>query len=58
MYVLFFTIALIWLLYFIGYPIYKKLFKKQNFNWLMYALVLNGLALLLNIVNVIIKCMK
>ena len=56
MYILFFIIAFVWLAFIIGYPIYKKLIKKENFNWFVYAVGANGLALALNIVNLIIKC--
>lgn len=55
MYILFFIIVFAWLAFMIGYPIYKKLIKKEDFNWLVYAIGANGLLLVLNIVNLIIK---
>ena len=55
LYVLFFVITFIWLIFIIGYPIYKKLFKKECINWLEYALGANAIALVLNIVNLIIQ---
>ena len=54
-YVLFFIITFIFLAFIIGYPIYKKLIKKECMDWLVYALGANALALALNIVNLIIK---
>lgn len=55
-YVLFFIILFIWLAFIIGYPIYKKIIKKETFNWIWYALWTNCIALALNIVNLIIRC--
>lgn len=55
MYVLFFIIAFIWLGFLIGYPIYKKIIKKETFDWLWYALWCNVIALFMNIINLVIK---
>lgn len=55
MHVLFFIIALIWLAFMIGYPIYKKIIKKEEFDWCWYAIWANVIALFMNIVNIVIK---
>lgn len=54
--VLFFVVAFIWLMFLIGYPIYKKVIKREIFDWIWYAMWLNGLALIINIINLIYKC--
>ena len=47
-----------WLVWFIGYPIYKKLIKKVRFDWYWYAIWLNVGALVINIINLIMKITK
>ena len=54
--VLFCVVAFIWLMFLIGYPIYKKVIKKETVDWLWYAMWLNGFALIINIINLIHKC--
>ena len=55
MYILFWAIVLAFVSFVVGYPIYKKMIKKETFNWLWYALVTNCIALAVNVVNLIIK---
>jgi hypothetical protein len=55
LYVLFFIITFIFLAFTIGYPVYKKLIKKDRINWLEYALGANAIALVLNIINILIQ---
>ena len=50
-----FIASLVW---FIGYPIYKKLIKKVRFDWCWYAIWLNVGALVINIINLIMKITK
>ena len=50
-YILFIIIAFIWLAFMIGYPIYKKIIKKETFDLFWYALWSNIIALVMNIVN-------
>ena len=47
-----------WLVWFIGYPIYKKLIKKKIFDWCWYAIWLNVGALGINVCNLLIKITK
>ena len=44
-----------WIVSFIGYPIYKKVIKKEKFNWIVYALLLNSGALLMNLCTIIAR---
>ena len=53
MVVLFFIIAFIWLTFLIGYPIYKKIIKKERFDWNWYAIWVNVFAFTLNVINLI-----
>ena len=56
---IFFIITVIaWLVWFIGYPIYKKLIKKVRFDWCWYAIWLNVGALVINVCNLLIKITK
>ena len=56
---IFFIITFIaWLVWFIGYPIYKKLIKKVRFDWYWYAIWLNVCALGINVCNLLIKITK
>lgn len=52
MIILFLIIAFLWIVYFIGYPIYKKVIRREKFNWITYAIVLNILALCLKIIEI------
>ena len=56
--ILFIITCIAWLVWFIGYPIYKKLIKKVRFDWCWYAIWLNVGALVINIINLIMKITK
>lgn len=56
--ILFIIIFISWLVWFIGYPIYKKLIKKTIFDWCWYAIWLNVGALGINVCNLLIKITK
>ena len=55
MHVLFFILVFVWLAFMVSYPIYKKLIKKENFDWLWYAFWCNVIALFMNIINLAIR---
>lgn len=54
--ILFLIIAFLWIVYFIGYTIHKKVIRREEFNWITYAIVLNILALCLKIIEIFFKC--
>lgn len=56
--ILFIITCIAWLVWFIGYPIYKKLIKKVRFDWSWYAIWINVGALVVNICNLIMKITK
>ena len=57
--IIFFIITFIaWLVWLIGYPIHKKLIKKDRFDWCWYAIWLNVGALGINVCNLLIKITK
>ena len=56
--ILFIILFISWLVWFIGYPIYKKLIKKTRFDWCWYAIWLNVGALGINVCNLLIKITK
>lgn len=57
MFCLLFCMAIIfWLFFLVGYPIYKKIIKREHFDWIWYAFWLNILSLIVNVIGTIIKC--
>ncbi len=58
LYIIFFTITLLWVIWAIGYPIYCKIKHKKVFDNFNYCLGLNSGAILLNIINLIVKLIK
>lgn len=58
MIILFIVVAMMWLLWLIGFPIYKKCIKKESLWGSYYALVLCCIALVLNIINLCFKLIK
>ena len=53
--VLFFIAVFAWLVWLIGYPIYKKLIKKNRFDWHIYAMWLNVGAFVVSVINLLHK---
>ena len=51
--VLLFIAICVWLVWFIGYPVYKKLIKKDYFDWGAYTVGLNVGALIINLINLL-----
>lgn len=58
MIILFIVAAAMWLLWLIGFPIYKKCIKKESLWCSCYALVLCCIALVVNIINLCFKLIK
>ena len=58
MLILFMITLIAWLVWFIGYPIYKKIIKKTRFDWCWYAIWLNVGAVVINICNLVMKITK
>lgn len=59
LYILFYTIAIIWACWLIGYPIYNKVKGRKFFDIsLWYPLGLSTGALILNVINLIVQLNK
>lgn len=58
MIILFVIVAVAWLLWLIGFPIYKKCIKKEPLWNSCYALVLCCMALVINLINLCLKFVK
>ncbi len=58
MIILFIVAAAMWLLWLIGFQIYKKCIKKESLWCSCYALVLCCIALVVNIINLCFKLIK
>lgn len=58
MIILFVFIAVVWLLWLIGFPIYKNCIKKEPLWCSCYALVLCCMALIMNLINLCLKFIK
>ena len=56
--VLFLTVSVAWLIYAVGYPIYKKRRKESVFGDTPYATILCLLALFMNIFSFLSRCIK
>ena len=55
LFIFFIIIVISWIVWFIGYPIYKKLIKKVRFDWCWYAIWLNVGAFGINVCDLLIK---
>lgn len=58
MIILFVIVAVAWLSWLIGFPIYKKCIKKEPLWSSCYALVLCCMALVINLINLCLKFVK
>lgn len=58
MIILFVIVAVVWLLWLIGFPIYKKCIKKEPVWDSCYTLVLCCMALIINLINLYLKLIK
>lgn len=58
MIILFVFIFVVWLLWLIGFPIYKDCIKKESLWCSCYALVLCCMALIINLINLYLKLIK
>lgn len=58
MIILFVIVAVAWLLWLIGFSIYKKCIKKEPLWSSCYALVLCCMALVINLINLCLKFVK
>jgi hypothetical protein len=58
MIILFVFISVVWLLWLIGFPIYKDCIKKEPLCGSCYALVLCCIALIMNLINLYLKLIK
>lgn len=58
MIILFVFISVVWLLWLIGFPIYKDCIKKEPLWGSCYALVLCCMALIMNLINLCLKFIK
>ena len=58
MIILFVFIFVVWLLWLIGFPIYKDCIKKEPLWGSCYALVLCCMALIMNLINLCLKFIK
>ena len=58
MIILFVFISVVWLLWLIGFPIYKDCIKKEPLWGSCYALVLCCIALIMNLINLCLKFIK
>lgn len=53
---LFCIFTIFWPFFLVGYPIYKKIIKREQFDWIWYAFWLNIFSLIVNVIGTIIKC--
>jgi hypothetical protein len=44
--------AFVWLMFFVGYPVYTKFIKREKCDWLWWAIWVNVLSLVVNIINI------
>mgnify|MGYP004606096093 FL=1 len=51
-------IAVVWLLWLIGFPIYKECIKKEPLCGSCYTLVLCCMAFIINLINLCLKFIK
>lgn len=58
MIVLFMIVTVVWLLWLIGFPIYKKCIKKESLWCSCYVLVLCFMTVIINLVNLCLKLIK
>lgn len=58
MIILFVFISVVWLLWLIGFPIYKDCIKKEPLCGSCYALVLCCMVLIMNLINLCLKFIK
>lgn len=56
--ILFVIVTVVWLLWLIGFPIYKKCIKKEPVWSSCYTLVLCFMALIINLINLCLKSIK
>ena len=56
--ILFVIVAVAWLLWLIGFPIYKNCIKKESLCGSCYTLVLGCMALVINLINLCLKFIK
>lgn len=58
MIILFEIVAVVWLLWLIGFPIYKKCIKKEPLWCSCYVLVLCCMAVIINLIVLCLKLIK
>jgi hypothetical protein len=58
MIILFVIVTVVWLLWLIGFPIYKKYIKKEPLWCSCYEFVLCCMAVIINLINLCLKFIK